>query len=467
MKSGIFAAVLLLGLGGVLGYAVYSYGGVMPSDLMRYMFALALLGLAYWATTPRTALAPPLESALQWPTVLLPCYAAFQIMPLPRTLLAVLSPNRPAVAAALQPILPGYSYSPLSVSPGLTFRHLLQISGYLLCFLLARELGWHFRNRRWLPLLPILAIAACEATFGLFQLASQSETGVSGTYANRNHFAGFLEMSLPLAVVCCWAGLRRRRSGNRDGEAHVMMWTGGIAAVLIFVGVICSLSRAGFIGSVLALVVLTGSALLLNNRSSSKLKPLFATLFAGVSLAALYLVLAAPEPLAGRFADLAGGDENRAALWAQTLHVIAEYPVFGCGLGGYESAFLKYKNVKPMLGASFAHNDYLQFLAELGVVGFAIGAVFFIGVLMGVIHSARRSRWDEDRLIAQGCLGALVAIAFHSLVDFNLYFPANAMLLAWICGLAASLTARPQRAAPVLTSEQSGAHTPEAIGATP
>jgi len=85
------------------------------------------------------------------------------------------------------------------------------------------------------------------------------------------------------------------------------------------------------------------------------------------------------------------------------------------------------------------HNDYLQFLAELGVIGFAIAAFGVIIVLLSAADGAFRNADAASHYIAIASLAALVAILIHSFTDYNLYIPANAMLLAWIAGIVASL----------------------------
>ena len=84
----------------------------------------------------------------------------------------------------------------------------------------------------------------------------------------------------------------------------------------------------------------------------------------------------------------------------------------------------------------FAHNDYLQYLAELGFVGFAIVMTAIVGVLIPVVKGIVRSEDENRRLLLVGCAGSFLAIGLHSLVDFNLYIPANGMILAWIAGVA-------------------------------
>jgi len=85
----------------------------------------------------------------------------------------------------------------------------------------------------------------------------------------------------------------------------------------------------------------------------------------------------------------------------------------------------------------YAHNDYLQFLAELGAVGFAIAAALLLLVLILSIRASFRHPKPAGQWIGLACTGALTAILIHSIADFNLYVPANATVLAWICGVAA------------------------------
>jgi O-antigen ligase len=150
-----------------------------------------------------------------------------------------------------------------------------------------------------------------------------------------------------------------------------------------------------------------------------------------------------PDKLIARFAQLVSTDEltagGRAQLWAETIPLIRAYPVFGCGLGGYETAFSRFKVSGVLVTDDFAHNDYLQLLAELGVVGFVIGATLAFSVVRMAVRRAVRSADPGARYFAVACAGALAAILLHSFADFNLYIPANAMLLAWIAGMTAGI----------------------------
>ena len=153
-----------------------------------------------------------------------------------------------------------------------------------------------------------------------------------------------------------------------------------------------------------------------------------------------------PERLIQRFARFVSTDgltsDGRTDLWAETIPLIRAYPVFGCGLGGYETAFSRFKISGVLVTDDFVHNDYLQLLAELGLVGFVIGAALAFSVVRMALRRAVKSSDPEARYFAVACVGALSAIALHSLADFNLYIPANAMLLAWIAGMAVAVELR-------------------------
>jgi O-antigen ligase len=108
-------------------------------------------------------------------------------------------------------------------------------------------------------------------------------------------------------------------------------------------------------------------------------------------------------------------------------------------MGGFESVFMRYKLSDPLVTDAYVHNDYLQFLIELGMAGFIIGAVLFVCLGRTAIRAASHVQDTDARCVAVACIGAFTAIGMHSFVDFNLYIPANAMLLAWISGICASL----------------------------
>jgi O-antigen ligase len=417
-------------------YAAFQAGGIERADWDRCMVAIGLLALVYFCFTKKNELAPSLPWWFRWPPLLFLGFIGLQIVPLPESLLRVVSPARAALSDALDPVLPGIDTATISVFPSATLAHLLRIAAYILAFLITRELAWRTLSRRWLITAPILAVGGAEAIWGLFQYGPESVA--QGTYANRNHFAGLLELSLPFAVVYPIAKQRNWRH-QRFAQSVRASISAGLAALMLL-GISLSLSRMAF-GATLVSLFVVGSLILGERKSVGKRFAITALVAVAVIGGSLYL---APDPLISRFAAAYETPENikpddRARLWKETLVLAADYALLGCGYGAFEQAFHQYRTFLPELGIDSIHNDYLQLFTELGAVGAAIAAMAMIAVLVSAVRAAFRSNNADARYLAIACLGSLVAILIHSFTDYNLYIPANAMLLSWIAGIVASL----------------------------
>ena len=443
----LLTIVSLSSLAAIFGYAVFQFGGVVTEDWSVCLLALGLLALVYWFRTSRADRAPPLDRKLRWLLVLLSSYVAFQLVPLPSFLLRVLSPARAELFDGAAQALPGIAFAPLSVVPSETFSHFLRIAAYALVFLLVREITERISHRPWTLAFPIILIAALEAGLGLLQQAVGGPGAIArGTYINRNHFAGLLEMALPFAAIYPVAVMRRVRSRRHSPAGPAVKACAVLAvATVLLLGIIYSFSRMGLVAALCSLLVM--GILALSPGLSAKGKFLMVGSIAGLVM--LSFVFLPPDRLIMRFAQLASAEgitaEGRLLMWGDTLELIAAYPLVGCGLGAYESAFLKYKVSHPLLTIDYAHNDYLQLLAELGMIGFLIGAALMLAVLAQAIRAASRHSEPNSRFLALACVGAMVAVLIHSLVDFNLYIPANAVLLAWISGMSAGWTIRSRK----------------------
>jgi len=434
---GIRNTSALIILAAILAYGVFQYGGVLRADWSVCLLALGLLAVFYWLPIRRAESAPPLQRRLRWLLLLLPGYVAFQLLPLPERLLGLLSPNRAALLAGTYAILPGLGWAPLTVAPAATLMHLFRVAGFTVVCLLVREMAWYWYGRPWIPALPVIVIGVLESGLGLAQYTMGGPGSFAqGTYVNKNHFAGFLEMALPFAVmisVGAWRGLdsRHRLTLGRG----VMAVAATATAALIFVAIIYSLSRTGFVASLCSLFLM--GALIVHTGLRAWARRLAATSLA--VLVALVFLFVPPDRLVTRFADLLASDNitanDRLALWQESTRLIVAYPLFGCGFGGYQSAFLKYKVSAPMLTDDYAHNDYLQLVAELGVIGFLLASAPLAAIWQRAFRTATHRLEPGRRDLAVACTGAIAAILIHGLADFNLYIPANAMLLAWISGL--------------------------------
>jgi O-antigen ligase len=264
-----------------------------------------------------------------------------------------------------------------------------------------------------------------------------------GPYVNRNHFAGFAELVLPLALVPLVLGRVRR-------ERWPVV---GLFAVLPIGALFLSASRGGIVSfgaelSVLALVMI-------QRREMGK------QLFAGgtVLLVALLLVswLGVGQILerlsSVQLLEVSSG--KRASMRRDTWRIFLDHPFVGTGLGTLQLVYPPYESLYDGKIVNHAHNDYLEALAETGLLG-GICCAWFLGVLL--VQSLERLRQFNNSF--RGALqlsGFLACSGFlvHSIVDFNLHIPANALLFFLMAHLA---TAEIQQTGQPTTSRRRSHH---------
>jgi O-antigen ligase len=290
-------------------------------------------------------------------------------------------------------------------------------------------------------------VALLESLLGLAQFNTLRTTGgaATGTYVNRNHFAGLLEMALPIAVALAVAAWRKGtlQSSQTAGPALRMTFLLASSACLL-AGVVASLSRMGFV-SILAGAGFTMLIVaLVRNETVRDGDPWRRGWRWGAPILVPFamIVLLPTRTLILRFADTASTQEasmhDRVEIWHDTLKLIGAYKWTGCGLGAYGHCFYPYQTAVPVRTVDFAHNDYLQILAELGIPGGLLAAVLVGWIVMRTLAVVLWNRAARNWELAVGLMASLVTLAVHSLADFNLYIPANALVFAWLSGVAVS-----------------------------
>ena len=321
-------------------------------------------------------------------------------------------------------------------------------------FIVTREMAWWWRDRIWIAVAPVVGVALFESVLGLTQFYFMRVVGgeagsVAGSYVNRNHFAGILEMAFPVAVSLAISARRKGAAQfNQTAGPALRMALMLTASACLLAGVVVSQSRMGFIATLTGV----GFTMIL----VALLKPLSqdATDQAGrgprngwrlalaVALPVSIVVLLPTRELILRFADMASTQEvsqgDRVKIWRDTLRFAGAYKWTGSGLGAFEHGFFHYQNVAPANTVDFAHNDYLQIVAELGIPGSML-----VGALAGWIAARTLAvvlwrRGGRNWELAVGLFASLLTLGIHSLADFNLYIPANALVFAWLGGVATS-----------------------------
>lgn len=257
-----------------------------------------------------------------------------------------------------------------------------------------------------------------------------------GPFINRNHFAAWTLMLIPLA----WGKLARRQ---RQREAQVF-WA--LVFLALGVSVLLSLSRAGAI--LLALCFPLRWWLGRGFRASSRwalVVALVVILLAGVATLALDTgpVLARWKTLGELFRQPEAVDAYRWQIWRDTLRMIADRPWLGSGLETFGVLSDSYRSFPSEQQWLQAHNDYLQWVAETGVVGAGLALWFLVVLGRTAAEKLRLAEQEPARQLVVGALTGCVLVLLHSLVDFPLRIPANALLFMTLLAVITTPAAGP------------------------
>jgi tetratricopeptide (TPR) repeat protein len=283
---------------------------------------------------------------------------------------------------------------------------------------------------------------------------------VHGTYYNRNHFAGLMEMLTPavfgffLAALATqsrsWRStqqsvLQRIEQALSKGRAYKNLILGLVVAAMFLAGVL-SLSRGGTTGLLVGFLVLFSFT-----QARGEKRARVVRVFAFVLLVALGLLFyRGVEGIVDRFEQLTEDDsswEGRQELRQAGARMFGDFPLLGVGGGAFKYVFPAYQPERyGNKVARYLHDDWLQVACETGVLGAAVAYVGIGVFLFGLLRSIRRRREPYCRLIFAGAFAGVAAMLLHSLVDFNLYMvTANGLVftvLLGICHTAAHMKGR-------------------------
>ena len=438
--------LLEAGLIGAVCVAVLAFGGTAPSFFAVTQVIILGLGVVFLLSgkySRLVAVGIPVVSPL-----LLVALVLLQICPLPVSL-------APIFGRARDELLAG-SYFTVSMARYQTVSHLLLLVTYLTAFFLTLFLC-RDRNAKKRLVFALVSLGVFEALYGLIQYLTGWQQifayvkkyyleEATGTYINRNHFAGFLEMILPFAMVLAlrWTHLLSRNTSGGAGTfrkivsrtelVSVVFWL--FLAILISAALILSRSRMGIISALVSLVAILALA------GTSTVRPRTRTAVAALFFLGVLglIVWIGSDPVMSRFETLGQeynlSGQNRISIWRDTLGLIRHHPLLGTGLGSYSVVYPSVQTVFLTLLVEHAHCDYLEVASELGLPG----AVLLFGSIFWVMAQAvRQYQIVQDRLdnaVILGCIGSIAAILVHSLADFNLYIPANALVFTIILAIA-------------------------------
>ncbi|MEW6587106.1 MAG: O-antigen ligase family protein [Nitrospirota bacterium] len=238
-----------------------------------------------------------------------------------------------------------------------------------------------------------------------------------GPFVNRNHFAGFTGMLIPLTLGIAFTRARRER--------QVLF---GFFALIMAVALFLSLSRAGIV-SFFCGIAIFALYLLWNRFRAKKMWAVAAFLL----VLFLYLLYLGVDPIIDRFYKTDIGSEERLIVWTETLGAFRDFALTGTGLGTYVHVFPLYSSDTSLFIYDHAHNDYLEFILETGV----IGALLLVLSVFFFIRSSFRGPWSgKQGIMKMALFSSLATIAVHSVFDFNLHILSNVLMLSAVSGMA-------------------------------
>ncbi len=435
----LFALMLL-----TMAFAPLFRGGLQPlASMSLQVAAVALLLAAFWRGTF------PLTRREGVALALVACFPLLYMIPLPWDWSEAL-PGRPFYFENMEALLDAVPAAfPASLVPYRTESAWLALLLPIGVFVATRAL-----NEKHVRLLVfvLIGVAAVQATIGLMQYGAGRESplyfGIEfghignaiGTYTNRNHLAGLIEMTLPLVLGLLVYSVGRGRSrrggtasrasflGSRRGQATLIYAS---LAVLLILGVIFTRSRTGIALMILGVILVTS---IFSRRigGDNVFGPVGTLVALGIGLAVTIGLI----PVLDRFSLENVEGDTRWTVFAAAIAGIGTFFPFGSGPGTFQSVFPYFQ--VPELGRVFVnrvHNDYLEWVFEGGLIAAAL--ILFLIVLYALQWKRvwAAGPWSELRFLKVSAGVGVFLLLIHELVDYNLHTPANQVFFAFLLGI--------------------------------
>ena len=436
-----------------IAWGALAFGGVYAWAYWP-LAAVCLLSGCLASYVARAAAVKAVDAPLVLVLTVLGSAILFQLLPLPVHTLSAFSPHtvdllhrlNPAFAAGLT------QWHAISVWPNDTFVAFVLYASLALLLVGTVRLLSVTGSRRLVQALTVFGVILAligiiqkplytGAIYGLWSL----DIGRMpfGPFVNRNHFAGWMLMALPLTLALLSGGIHCSMRGLKPGWRHKVLWFSSpeasqlilvaAAAVIMALSLMLTMSRSGITAFMLSLVIMASFVVRASDTRSRRL----ASTACFVLLVIIVVVWSGPEVLASRFAAGDWGEfNNRRGAWSDAWSVVRDFPLSGTGLNTYWAAALFYQRHELDHFFAQAHNDYVQMAAEGGLL-LILPVIACIAIF---VRNVSRTMYDGRGSMAwwlrAGAVTSLLAIACQETVEFSLQMPGNAVLFTIVCAIA-------------------------------
>ncbi|SEA74171.1 O-Antigen ligase [Thiothrix caldifontis] len=411
-----------------------------PALMTLEILGIVLLVVALWYPIEKKKV-PTLTWVFIISGILLPL---IHLIPLPSTLWHQL-PGRELYAESLSVLAEAgvaVNYLPISLIPARTLTALLALLPVIAMFISTLLLPKQYVIRL---VYVFLGVATFQASLGLIQYGSGAEwafwwdigggNNALGTYPNRDHFSGLMEMAIPVALGLTAYNFRHNRAD--EDEQHQTLINQALIfftiSLVLILGGIFARSRSGVVLIMLALLL---CSILFARHIGGKRALGFGTMVTVISLGIASNI--GLIPVLNRFA-VDPLEDLRWEIFNQTWEATQHFFPLGSGLGTFQSIFRAFQPPEMPAFVNHAHNDYLELLLETGILGGIIILLFIILYAVGWIQLVKqrhsRHAWGRFYFIQIAAGVSLLLLAAHGLTDFNFHTPANSIFFAFLGGI--------------------------------
>jgi len=382
-------------------------------------------------------------------------YILLQLVPLPQEIVRKVSPETYRLYKETVLVVQPEAWMSLSINKKATLMEFFRIASYIIFYVLTVQL---FTKKEALKktVAVVIIFASVLSFFAILQhfipnnkiyWARELTKGGSmfGPYVNRNHYAGLMEMLFPLVLGLFLfykpqvfrRSFREKVSALFNRQATNIYMLLGFSAVLTATSVFLTLSRSGIVSLCLSMVFF---GLMFLSKGDDKKRAVI------IIVIGILIVLSVGwfgwDPIFERFGTLknAQGDisEMRLQIWKDGLNIIGDFPLTGTGFGTFVNIYPKYRTIPGDAIASHAHNDYIEFLSDGGVAACLIVLWFILAFAYKIFSAFRKRREVYSIYLFIASVTGILALAMHSLTDFNLHIGANGLYLFFLLGLSVS-----------------------------
>ncbi|MBN3038428.1 MAG: O-antigen ligase family protein [Candidatus Omnitrophica bacterium] len=317
-----------------------------------------------------------------------------------------------------------------------SFYELLRLSAMMAVFYLAVN---NFDRQMTVKLAVLVIIVATAMSllglgqyfFGLDHSWWKPQDMLAATYVNHNHFAGYLELAIPMAIAVAIA-----LKNTNYTRFKVRLWQIGLglSIVILLAAFVFSQSRGAWLSLTISLFIMN---LLLVKRKILKKESIF--IFALILILAVAYIYGGHDDIAERLRTVKKINEQyfsevRQKIWLGTVNMIKSNPLKGTGIGTFVWGLPKYRPEGLMgVRAHYAHNDYLQWMAEMGIMALPLVLWVFCVVIGEALDRKREFGLKQGIVLGAGI--GILSLAIHGLVDFNFHITANMLVVAFYAGI--------------------------------